>query len=127
MKINPFFVDEKDDKWWSSQGCNMKPLLPSMREKKRYVVFETITDEFSLKKAEKSIIENSLKLLGEFGISKSGLMLLSDSWEKNKGIIKINPKYVDELKVSLGLMKGDIIINVLGVSGTLKKAKQKFM
>jgi RNase P/RNase MRP subunit POP5 len=105
----------------------MKPLLPSMREKKRYVVFETITDEFSLKKAEKSIIENSLKLLGEFGISKSGLMLLSDSWEKNKGIIKINPKYVDELKVSLGLMKGDIIINVLGVSGTLKKAKQKFM
>lgn len=111
----------------SSQGCNMKPLLPSMREKKRYVVFETITDKFDSKKTEKLIMDNNLRFMGEFGISKSGLMFLSDSWNKNKGIIKINPKYVDELKMALGLIKGDIIVNVLGVSGTLKKAKQKFM
>ncbi len=111
----------------SSQGCNMKPLLPSMREKKRYVVFEAITKKLDSKKAEKLILENSLKFMGEFGVSKSGLMLLSDSWEKNKGIVKINPKYVDELKMSLGLIKGDIIVNVLGVSGTPKKAKQNFM
>jgi len=111
----------------SSQGCNMKPLLPSMREKKRYVVFEAITDKFEPKSTENLIIENTLRFMGEFGVSKSGFMMLNDSWNKNKGIIKINPKYVDELKMSLGLIKGKIIINVLGVSGTLKKAKQKFM
>ena len=111
----------------SSQGCNMKPLLPSMREKKRYVVFETIVDKFEQKKVEAILNENCLKFMGEFGVSKSGFMLLNDSWKKNKGIIKIDPKHVDELKMALGLITGKVIVNVLGVSGTLKKAKQKFM
>jgi len=105
----------------------MKPLLPSLKEKKRYVVFETITEKFDKEKAEKIILENCLRFMGEFGVSKAGLMILSDSWNKNKGIIKVNTKYVDELKMALGLIKGKTIINVVGVSGTLKKAKQKFM
>ena len=111
----------------SSQGCNMKPLLPSLREKKRYVVFEVKTSDFDVKKVESLIVENSLKFMGEFGISKAGFMILSDSWNGKKGIIKINPKYVDEIKMVFGLIKGNIIVNTVGVSGTLNKAKQKFM
>ena len=111
----------------SSQGCNMKPLLPSLREKKRYVVFDIKTDDFDKKKIENIIAETALKFMGEFGISKAGFMILSDSWNGKKGIIKIGSKYVDEIKLVLGLIKGNIIVNTLGVSGTLKKAKQKFI
>jgi RNase P/RNase MRP subunit POP5 len=105
----------------------MKPLLPSLREKKRYVVFDVKTSDFDTKEVEKLIVDNALKFMGEFGISKAGFMILSDSWNDKKGIIKINPKYVDEIKMVLGLIKGKIIVNTLGVSGTLKKAKQKFI
>lgn len=105
----------------------MKPLLPSLREKKRYVVFDVKTDDFDKKKIENIIVETALKFMGEFGISKAGFMILSDSWNKKKGIIKINSKYVDEIKMVLGLIKGNIIVNTIGVSGTLKRAKHKFM
>jgi RNase P/RNase MRP subunit POP5 len=105
----------------------MKPLLPSLREKKRYVVFDIKTDDFDKKKIENIIAETALKFMGEFGISKAGFMILSDSWNGKKGIIKINSKYVDEIKMVLGLIKGNIIVNTVGVSGTLKRSKQKFM
>ena len=105
----------------------MKPLLPSLREKKRYVVFESVADSFDKQKIEKLIEEACLKFIGENGYSKAGIMILKDSWKRNKGVIKVNTKYVDEVKMSLGLIKGKIIVNAIGVSGTLKKAKQKFM
>ena len=79
------------------------------------------------KKIENIIAETALKFMGEFGISKAGFMILSDSWNGKKGIIKINSKYVDEIKMVLGLIKGNIIVNTVGVSGTLKRSKQKFM
>jgi len=105
----------------------MKPLLPSLREKKRYIVFDVKTNDFDKKKVENTIVETALKFIGELGISKAGFMFLSDSWDENKGIIKVNSKYVDEIKMVLGLVKGNIIVNPIGVSGTLKRAKEKFM
>ncbi|MBT3417014.1 hypothetical protein HON86_02700 [Candidatus Woesearchaeota archaeon] len=105
----------------------MKPLLPSLREKKRYIVFDVKTDDFDNKKIENMIVETTLKFIGEFGMSKSGFMVLSDTWDGKKGIIKVSSKYVDEIKMVLGLIKGNIIVNPIGVSGTLKRAKQKFM
>ena len=105
----------------------MKPLLPSLREKKRYVVYETISEKLDKQKVENLIEDTCLNFMGENGYSKAGLMLLKDSWKRNKGIIKVNTKYVDEVKMSLGLIKGSIIVNAIGVSGTLNKAKQKFM
>lgn len=105
----------------------MKPLLPTLKEKKRYVVFEVITEKLDKAKTEKQIDESCLKFMGENGYSKAGIMILKECWKKNKGIVKVNTKYVDELKMSIGLIKGKSIVNAIGVSGTLKKAKEKFM
>ena len=111
----------------SSQGCNMKPLLPTLKEKKRYLVFEVFGEQIDKAKTEKLIEDTCLKFLGENGYSKAGIMILRDSWNKNRGVIKVNTKYVDELKVSMGLIKGKTIVNTIGLSGTLKKAKEKLM
>lgn len=105
----------------------MKPLLPALKEKKRYIVFEVITEKFDRNRAQSILESECLKFLGEFGIAKSGFSIITDCWEKNKGIIKANPKYVNEVKMALSLVKGNLIFNVIGVSGTLNKAKQKFI
>ncbi|MCD4759297.1 hypothetical protein K8R33_00230 [archaeon] len=105
----------------------MKPLLPILKEKKRYVVFEIVTEKYDKEKTQKLVESACLKFMGENGYSKAGIMVLKDSWKKNKGVIKVNTKYLDEVKMSLGLIKSNSIVNVIGVSGTLNKAKQKFM
>jgi len=109
----------------------MKPLLPSLREKKRYIVIEIIGNKINVGKSENQIYQSIIKFLGELGVSRANIKIISDSWKGNKGIIKTNVKYVDEVKVALGLIKKlenkDIIVNVVGVSGILKKAKSKFM
>ncbi len=109
----------------------MKPLLPSLKEKKRYIVFEIISEK---KLSEKIVIDEInkkiLSFLGELGIAKSGFVLLKDSIKKTKGIIRTNLKYQDEVKMALSLIKkignDKVIVNVVGVSGILKKAKSKF-
>ena len=109
----------------------MKPLLPSLREKKRYVVFKIIGKNIDRKKAEKEIYENLLKFLGEFGVAKANIKIIRNTWKNNMGIIKVNVKHLNETKTSLGLIKKidnkKVIVDVVGVSGILKKAKQKFL
>ena len=105
----------------------MKPLLPSLREKKRYVVFEIVGNKIDKKKAEKEINSNLLKFLGELNVSRANIRIIGDSWKNNKGVIRVKVKYLDELKMSLGLIKRldnkNVIVNVIGVSGILKKAR----
>ena len=109
----------------------MKPILPSLKEKKRYVVFETISEKkLSKNIVEKTINEYVLKFLGELGVAKSGFIFIRDSYKENKGVVKTNVKNVDEVKMALSLIKKvgneKAIVNVVGVSGILKKAKSKF-
>ena len=108
----------------------MKPILPTLKEKKRYIVYEVVSDaKVSEKALEKEIMDNVSKFLGELGIAKSGFMLVET--KENKGIVKTNVKYQDEVKMALSLIKNigkeKAVINVIGVSGILKKARNKFL
>jgi len=108
-----------------------KPLLPSLKEKKRYIVFEIISKTKVSFSAVRSNIEDSfLRLNGLIGAGKTGLMFLKD-WENNKGIIRVNNKYVDSLKSCFCVLrkvnKDEIILRTVGVSGTLKQARSKYM
>lgn len=105
----------------------MKPLLPTLKEKKRYIVFEVITEKFDKRMIQSKIEQECMRFMGEFGIAKSGFSIVNDCWYENRGIVKVNPKYMNETKMALGLIKGNVIVNVIGVSGTLNKAKQKFI
>jgi len=75
----------------------------------------------------------SKDLIGELGLAKAGLQIIKDCWvqEQQKGIIKINHRSVDEIKTALSFIekinKKKAIVNPIGVSGILKKAKQKYL
>ncbi|MBW2985202.1 hypothetical protein KY313_00915 [Candidatus Woesearchaeota archaeon] len=108
----------------------MKPLLPSLREKKRYLVFEVISKKKLSGIPEKDIEEFMLRLHGEIGLGKAGLIFLKNKWNKIKqrGIVKVHYKYVDQLRAALcSFHKGDVIMRSIGVSGILKKAENKYL
>ncbi len=103
-----------------------KRLLSSLREKKRYVAFEAICDGFiNPTKIKDYIINNFKNLFGEIGLSKAGINFVEVY--NNKGILRINNKYVDEIKASFCIIrkinKEDILVRSLRVSGTLKKVR----
>lgn len=109
----------------------MKAILPSLREKKRYLAFEIISkkkiEKFS--KVSEAFWQSSLSFIGEKEMARANIWLLPDMWNeaKQRGIIKINNKYLHEIKAALTLIKKinrqNIIVRSLGVSGILKKAK----
>lgn len=103
----------------------MKPLLPSLREKKRYIVYKIISDnKIEQKEAQEAIKQQCLKFMGELGYSKAGIQTIDPN------MVRVNTKYLNETKMALGLIKdinhNKAIVDVIGVSGIIKKAQEKF-
>jgi len=110
-----------------------KMLPPTLREKKRYLAFELISDE----KLEFGEIVNAfwhslLNLVGETGASQANIWFVKDTWdEKNqRGLLRCENNYVEYVRAAMALIEriGDnrVIPYTLGVSGTMKAAKRKF-
>jgi len=90
----------------------MKPLKPSMREKKRYLLVRG-----SVKDIEKAILEG----IGVIGASKTGL-----NWIKpgsDKAIISVNRGAVDSVRACFAIWPKKL--QVERVSGTLKGLAKK--
>jgi ribonuclease P/MRP protein subunit POP5 len=109
----------------------LKPLLPSLREKKRYIVFEIISkNKIGFTAISKAIWRSILAFSGSLGAAQAGIWLMGDKYnkEKQKGIIKVNHKNVDLLKASLALIKEiegqDVIVRSISASGMLNKASK---
>ena len=109
------------------QKERLKILLPTLREKERYISFQVISEEpITYSDLESAIWNQLLDFYGEYGISKTSMWLVKNLWDgKNQvGVIRCNNKSVPQVIAGLGLISrlGDIrvILNVLKVSGTLK-------
>ena len=117
------------------QMSPIKGLLPSLREKKRYLVLEVVSDSQinDFKAVSDAIWGGALKYLGEFGVAEAGIVILGEKWNPKlqRTVIRVNNKHVDKLKMALSLIrnidKQNVIIKSVGVSGILKKACDKFM
>ena len=106
----------------------LKPLLPTLKEKKRYLVYEVISKSELSKDVSTEVIKKCTELLGIFESSKAGLMNVKYNNEKQRGIIKVSNKYTDKLKTCLMMIKklndNEIIIKSIYVSGLLNKAEK---
>ncbi|MBN2111768.1 ribonuclease P protein component 2 [Candidatus Woesearchaeota archaeon] len=108
----------------------IKPVLPTLREKKRYLAFEIVSKskikDFS--QVSGAFWGSLLSFAGELGAAKAGMIVMQDKFNSTtqKGVIRINHKYVDYLRASLALVKqiegNDVIVRSLTVSGMLNKA-----
>ena len=109
----------------------IKPILPSLREKKRYVLFRVVSEgPLGFKAVARNMKDSILSFIGEKGYAESGFILLPEKWNKSKqtGIFKIGHKHVSDVKMALSLTKNieheKVIIHSLAVSGILNKTGQ---
>lgn len=104
---------------------------PSMRRRKRYILFQLHTQHPVNFYDVKNVILNSIiKWIGESETARADIKIFQNFWSKKnqRGIIKCYSKHVENIKLSLALVHqiGDekAFFQILRVSGTLKKLKK---
>ena len=105
----------------------LKSLLPTLRMKKRFILFEIESSKtFSFKDVSEHIVDELLVLLGSIEYGKGGIWLLRDKFDEKKqqGVLKVSVKKKDTLIGALALItkleSTPVRIKVVSVSGTLK-------
>ncbi len=92
----------------------MKPLRPSMKENKRYLLVNGVNLKENIERA-------ILDFIGVLGASKACLEFIKT--EKNKVIISVNRESLNEVRASFAVWPETIIVKK--VSGTLKGLREK--
>ena len=102
-------------------------ILPSLRERKRYIKFKVFSEEkIVYTDLEQAIWNTCLDFFGEFETSNFSLWLIKNLWNEKEqvGVIKCSHLAVPKVITCLGLIRrlGDsrVIIKILKISGTLK-------
>ncbi len=107
----------------------IKVLTPTLREKKRYLVYsvdyfgKTAQEAVKLKE---TVNKGLLEFLGTEGYAKAGVMFIKGSGKK--GILRVDRKYVDNVRTGLMTIQKmgpkDVTFRCLGLSGSVNKADQ---
>lgn len=104
-------------------------LLPSLRQKKRYVLLEIISDKkFSFPEIQEEVEKAFLRFWGILGVARASPLLVKEKFSLSgqKLVVKVNHAFVDELKMALALStkikNTPIILRSISTSGSLKKA-----
>jgi ribonuclease P/MRP protein subunit POP5 len=110
-----------------NKQMRLKILLPTQREKHRYIAFQVISEEpITYEDLETAILNTFLDFYGEYGFSELSLWIIKNLYdpEKQVGVVKCNNKSVQKVLAGLGLVSrlGEtrITIKILKVSGTIK-------
>ena len=110
--------------FFSKKVVKIRPLLPVLKEKKRYLLYEIDSKE-KMSNANNTIEKELRGFVGDLGLAKAGLKFIKQ--KDNKGIIKVNNKSVDEIKTGLMLIKeinnNPARVSTLKVSGVINKLK----
>lgn len=109
----------------------LKPILPSIKEKKRYLVYKIVCEQkIDIRDAKQAIDRQNLKFLGELLMSRANIMHINDLYNQNTGVIRVDNKYLNELKMSISLIRQinnkKAIVNPIYVSGVLAKIKKRY-
>ncbi len=108
----------------------MKKIPPALRKRKRYIAFEII----AVKRIESkdlifTIKDSLLSLFGDYYSSDAEIWL--EYFDGRRGILRCNHTALSKVKIALTLVGKikdcKIIPLILGVSGTIKKCKKKYL
>lgn len=122
----------------------LKILPPTLRDKKRYVAFEVISQSrLNREEVISMVLDGSLYLHGACGTAKSDIWVVKlfecsfentedgNSEHRMKGIIRCRREVVDSVTAVLPTItqfRGkSIVFHTLGISGTIKSATKNFI
>ncbi len=108
----------------------MKVLPPTMRENKRYIAFELISEgQVGREDFIREMFSASGSLLGDFGSSECNMRLFA--FEGLNGIVSCEREHVAQARAVLATITNvkakRVAIHVLGVSGTVLGATKKYL
>lgn len=111
-----------------------KMLPPSLRSPKRYIVFEVISERpVAYQDIVAAIWANMLNFLGESKASEAKLWNIKNLYneEQQLGVIRCAHDHVEHVRTVLSLVQivGETraAMRVVGVTGTIKAAKNKYL
>ncbi len=107
--------------------AKLKGLLPSLREKKRYIAFEVMSETtLHFNDVTRTLWNSLLHLFGEVGAADAGLLFVKDQYKNNKGILRVKHTAVNRMKAAMAFTTtvntAPVIVRSLGTSGILNKA-----
>ncbi|MDY6770450.1 MAG: Rpp14/Pop5 family protein [Candidatus Nanohaloarchaea archaeon] len=112
----------------------LQTIPAALRRKERYILFKIEGDhDFGLGDVVDAMWKELISFLGEQQVSKIDPWIMGDlfSQDKQVGGIRVNKDYVEEARTAIALIDriGDtnICIHVLGVSGTIESARDKYL
>ncbi len=104
--------------------------LPSLKEKKRYVIFRIHSESpLNYPNVRDAILDSLANWLGQNEMAKAKIRIIKNLWDGREkiGFISCSNKFVESVKVGLALIHqiGDqrVIFQVVRVSGTIKSGK----
>lgn len=101
----------------------MKPLLPTLKEKKRYLVYSLASEKPI--RSDGAVVEHIAKTLGVFDGARAGVMSVRYDATKQIGILRMTHTSVDIIKASLLTLREinatKVRLATIGVSGILAK------
>ncbi len=109
-----------------------KILPPTLRMRKRYIAFEIISEkDIDYAEFSTAVWNSMLELFGEKGTAESHVWVIKNLYDGKKGILRCKHDLVEQVRASLAFIKmiGDskVIIKILGVTGTIKTCKIKYL
>jgi len=108
----------------------MKVLSPTLRDSYRYVAFTTFLEEpVKLHALQKEIVAVAFGLFGAVGASKFSMKIIA--FNGVSGIVRCHYKHVDDVRAVLASLSrvgnSRICAVVMGISGTIKTATEKYL
>lgn len=106
----------------------MKPLLPTWRERKRYIVYEVITAHPTPRDFSTPLLERLGEQLGVFGAAKAGILSVQYDTRTQTGILRAAHTATPEVRAALLMIthlgRQEVLIRTLGISGALAGARR---
>ena len=107
-------------------------IKPTQKENWRYIAFEIYSqNQCKQEEVTKALVNNTLRLLGEIGASYANLWVIDFDQKKQSGIVRCSrdaqTQIVADLTTITHINQQQAAMFVLGVSGTLKKLKDKYL
>ena len=101
----------------------IKPIMPSLKEKKRYIAYEVIAEaKPNIQAVEKAITDSMLSFVGELGTAQAGILF------PKQGIVRVSHLATEQAKAAIALVKqingSKVALRTLGTSGMLNKAEK---
>lgn len=108
----------------------MKPYPPTLKEKKRYLVFEIASDrkfgKEQVKRAIQAILHDSL---GNMGLADAEFAFIDFDESAQKGILRCTNTKLERVRAALALLSEidlyKAFVNIRAVTGSVKKANSR--